>query len=717
MTHHELILEGLTCAGCAAKIEQAAKEKEGVSDASLNFSTQRLYIDSETEQERLRAEIQDLVNSIEDGITVLSPAAANSRLLPENAEEEESGRRSRRSRRSNRNSEEHYIKMTLLAGVAMGVLAMSVAQAQPLFSALLFGLGILFAGWKVLSRGVKSIVKFRFTENALMTIAIVAAFAIGEFFEALMVVVLFSIGELLEDYAVNKSRRDIEKLSEIRPDTALVLRGGEKISVPAESVGIGESIVINPHERIPLDCKVTEGQSDVDSSALTGESMPYDVSAGSELLSGMMNGDGTLTAVTTKLASDSAASRIIALVSDSAARKGKAEGFVSKFARIYTPIVVILAVLIAAVPPLLSLLPWSESLMRSLTFLVASCPCAIVISVPLAFFSAIGGAAKLGVLVKGSKFVEIIAKADAAAFDKTGTITKGKPSVTDVSVFGGATEQEVLSLAAAAEGSSSHPIAFAIEEKAEELGVDVPPAVNVKERGGFGVECEIEGEYVLCGSKALLEQAGVDCTDATEGQSVFVSRAGRLIGTITVLDTIAPQSAAAVRELKALGVNDIKMLTGDNSGIAQRVAREAGIDSFAASLLPEDKVTEIEKMKSSGKTVLFAGDGINDAPVLAAADCGIAMGLGSAAAIEAADTVLSAGNIGVLPAAVSHSRRAMRTVKGNIAFAIAVKAAVLILAALGLAPMWAAVFADVGVTLIAVAIASSLRFPRRGVSR
>ena len=527
-----------------------------------------------------------------------------------------------------------------------------------------------------------------------------------------MVAVLYRIGEWLEDKAVDNSRRSIEALAGIRPDTANVKRSTGMAVVRAEEVEPGETILIRPHERIPLDCIVTDGASDIDSSALTGESLPITAEPGSELLSGMMNGDGSLTARVTNNYENSAAARIISLVTESAENKGNAEKFVTRFAVVYTPIVVGLALLIAVVPPLLGMGGFREFILRSLTFLVASCPCAIVISVPLAFFSSIGGASKFGVLVKGGNFAEQLAKARAIAFDKTGTVTEGKPEVNDIAAGEGFTSEEAAQMAAAAEINSIHPYAQAIKEYAGAVS-DITGYRNYSELAGHGVMCEkSDGSVILCGGGKLMKKYGVEIPNGKKAQA-YVACDGKLAGSIFISDSPKAGVQSTIADMKKLGVDEIKMLTGDGYENAEQVAQSVGIDKFRAEMLPENKVEAIEEMKSRGMVTAFVGDGINDAPVLASADVGIAMGLGSGAAIEAADMVLSSNNLSTLPRAIKHFRQTMGIIRFNIAFALAVKAAVLIAAAFGYAPMWAAVFADVGVCLICVANASRLIEPKK----
>ena len=724
-------LENLDCAGCAAKAEAAVNKAPWIEKATVDFMNKRLTVHLSDINPNADEDIQKIIDSVLVGVNVVlyegeSSAEAIKRSRKKHGASEvcdccdddgcehsqEHGHSHEHGGEDNEKTMFVTTVMALLAG-AVGIAAHFISfPAHETVSAVGYIAAILFAGYDVMINGVKSIFRLRLDESALMAIAMVAAAVLGEFFEGAMVAVLYRIGEWLEDKAVDNSRESIEALAEIRPDTANVRRNTGVRVVRAEEVEIGETILIRPHERVPLDCIVTEGNSDIDSSALTGESLPVSAEPGSELLSGMMNGDGSLTARVTNNYENSAAARIISLVTESAENKGSAEKFVTRFAVVYTPIVVGLAAIIAVVPPLLGFGTFREFIFRSLTFLVASCPCAIVISVPLAFFSSIGGASKFGVLVKGGNFAEQLAKARAIAFDKTGTVTEGKPKMHEVVSGEGFTADEAAQLAAAAEINSSHPYAQAIRNYAGEVK-NITKYKNYTELAGHGVSCEdSKGKQILCGGAKLMEKYGVAIPDEAKAQA-YVSYDGRLAGSILISDSPKQGVERTIAELKALGADQVTMLTGDGFDSAKQVAERVGIDTFRAGLLPENKVEAVEEMKANGLITAFVGDGINDAPVLAAADVGVAMGLGSGAAIEAADIVLSSNNLGTLPRAIKHFRRTMGIIKFNIAFALLFKAAVLIAAAFGYAPMWAAVFADVGVCLICVANASRLIEPKK----
>ena len=724
-------LENLDCAGCAAKAEAAVNKAPWIEKATVDFMNKRLTVHLSDINPNADRDIQKIIDSVLVGVNVVlyegedaANALKHSRRKHcdseacdccDDDENEHSHEQGHSHGHGGEENEKLMLVTTILALIAGAVGIASHFIDFPhheIVSAVGYIGAIVFAGYDVVLKGVKSILKKRLDESALMAIAMVAAAILGEFFEGAMVAVLYRIGEWLEDKAVDNSRESIEALAEIRPDTANVRRSTGVKVVRAEEVEIGETILIRPHERIPLDCIVTEGNSDIDSSALTGESLPISAEPGSELLSGMMNGDGSLTARVTNNYENSAAARIISLVTESAENKGSAEKFVTRFAVVYTPIVVGLAFVIAILPPLLGFGSFREFIFRSLTFLVASCPCAIVISVPLAFFSSIGGASKFGVLVKGGNFAEQLARARAIAFDKTGTVTEGKPKVHEVASGEGFSEKEAAQLAAAAEINSSHPYAQAIRDYAGTVE-NITEYKNYTELAGHGVSCEnAEGKRILCGGAKMMKKYGIAVPEGTNAQA-YVACDGRLAGSIFISDSPKEGVKKTIAELKALGADQVTMLTGDGFSSAKQVADSVGIDSYRAELLPENKVEAIEEMKAKGLITAFVGDGINDAPVLAAADVGIAMGLGSGAAIEAADMVLSSNHLGTLPRAIRHFRRTMGIIKFNMGFSLLFKAAVLIAATFGYAPMWAAVFADVGVCLICVANASRLIQPKK----
>lgn len=673
------ILENLNCAHCAGKIEAKIADTEGYDGVSFNFATKQLRFYSE--KENTLTEIQQICDSIEDSVTVRD--AKQAAPAPE-------------KKRVNLD------RIFLIAAAVLGVAALGLhlaAHDAAWANYAVLGLSLAatgFAGYEVFWKGVKNAVKLRIDETVLITIAVIAAFILGEYVEAAMVTILFSLGELIEDVAVNASRRDIEKLSQIRPDTAILLSHGREVEVAAEDVPIGATIVVKPHERIPLDGVIAEGSASLDLSALTGESVPVQVSKGDEVLSGAMNGDSLLKITTSKAFGDSTAARILRLVEDAAAQKGKSERFISRFAKVYTPVVVGLAVLIAVLPPLLGLGSFPDWIYKALCVLVASCPCAIVISVPLAYYSGIGAASRAGVLIKGGKYLEALAAADAFAFDKTGTLTEGRLRVEQVCAEDGYTQAQVLTLAAACEHYSSHPIALAIKERAG----DAPTLENYSEIAGCGTSADYNGKRLSVGNERLL--GGAVPAQYKGKAAVYVVYDGALIGAVLLSDTVRAEAKDTLGALKRLGVKRLFMLTGDSEQNAAAVAGAVGADSYRAALMPEDKLRIVTEQKKTAKALCFVGDGINDAPVLSASDCGVAMGLGSEAAIEAADAVLSAGNLSALPTAVRIARKTMNTIRANIIFALVIKAAVIVLACFGLATMWMSVLADTGVSVLCV---------------
>ena len=556
------------------------------------------------------------------------------------------------------------------------------------------GLAAILSGYGVFLDGLKNLVRLNFTENVLMSIAVIVAFCLGEFGEAAAVAILFNLGERAEEIAERRSRRSITALTEMRPDTARVLRDGAEQIVSPASVAVGETVVVNPYERIPLDGVITEGSSYIDNAALTGESVPVEAAPGDSVLSGGVNGSAKLTLRVTRAFEDSTASRILRMIEESSARKGKAEKLITRFARVYTPIVLVLAILVAVLPPLFGLGAFSVWLYRALTMLVASCPCALVISVPLGFFAGIGVESTNGMLIKGGKYLETLAKADTVVLDKTGTITTGALSVSSVWTAKGVSEQMLLRFAASAESLSTHPVAKAIREAAG----DAPEAEDIREIAGRGIEAVVEGKKLLAGRSTFLKENGVDVSQLPPC-TVAIAADGRVIGGITLADTVKPDSAAAVADMKKTGIRQVVMLTGDNEAAARAVAAQVGVTDYRAGLLPQDKAQAVEAMQG---TRVFVGDGVNDAPVLAAADCGVAVGLGSQAAIETADAVLSSGSLSLLPRAIRLARRSMNVIRFNIVFALATKAAVLLCIPFGFVPMWVGVFADVGVTALTV---------------
>ncbi len=580
----------------------------------------------------------------------------------------------------------------------------------PLFSQgkiILFGVAYLIAGRAVLLHAVKNICGGKvFDEAFLMSVASLGAICIGDLAEGTAVMIFYQLGELFQDLAVGRSRRSITKLMDIRPDRANLQVDGRWEFCAAQDVPVDALILIRAGERIPLDGMVVEGKSQLDTSALTGESMPRFVSPGKMVMSGYVNQTGTLTVRVTKPFGESTASKILKLAEHASSNKAKTEQFITRFARYYTPVVVLIAVIIAVFPPLLTLGNWKDYLYRALTFLVISCPCALVISVPMGFFAGIGCASKNGILVKGGNYLEALADTDTVVFDKTGTLTKGRFQVVKV-ISEGMKQDKVLEYAAYAEQFSSHPIATALRNEYGE-DFDSKRIGMVTEQAGHGVKAFVDGHIILVGSIEMMREEAIQIPPINAGSStvVYVAMNNRLLGIILVGDTPKPESATALKALRDQGICHTVMLTGDQQSVAEEIARKVGVDEVRADLLPDGKVAEIERIISSkvrkGK-VIFIGDGINDAPVLARADVGIAMGgIGTDAAIEAADVVIMDDQLNRLPLAIWIARRTRKIVIQNIIFSLGVKVIILTLGAAGFASMWAAVFADVGVALLAV---------------
>ena len=567
----------------------------------------------------------------------------------------------------------------------------------------------LIIGWDIVYKAVRGMINGQvFDENFLMTIATFGAFGIGEYSEAVAVMLFYQVGELFQNYAVNRSRQSITELMDICPEYANIEKDGELIQADPDDVEVGDMIVIKPGERIPLDGIVISGESMVDTSALTGESVPRRVEAGSEIISGCINESGVLRVEVTKEFDDSTVARILELVENASSKKAKVENFITRFARYYTPAVVIAAAALALVPPLIFGASFGSWIQRACIFLVISCPCALVISVPLSFFGGIGAASRNGVLVKGSNYLEALAQMDTIVFDKTGTLTKGEFKVAEICPSG-MSEEELLRLAALAEHYSNHPISLSIRDAYEKSGgrLNLSSIGKNEEISGRGVRTEIDGSTVLAGNGRLMEMEGISYEECESiGTVVYLAKDGVFAGTIVISDTVKEHAAQAIRDLKQAGVRKTVMLTGDRKAVGEAVAKKLGLDEVFTELLPADKVAQVEKLlagQAEGRKLAFVGDGINDAPVLTRADIGIAMGsMGSDAAIEAADVVLMDDDPAKISVIVRISRKTLAIVKQNIVFALGVKALVLVLGAFGMANMWEAVFADVGVSVIAI---------------
>ena len=593
-----------------------------------------------------------------------------------------------------------------LARILAAAILTTVAWALPLqgvLRLLAFAVPYLAAGWDVLYAALRNILRGQvFDEQFLMSIATLGAFAIGEYPEAAGVMIFYQVGELFQSIAVGKSRKSIAALMDIRPDYAVVLREGEEITVSPEEVAPGETLLVRPGEKIPLDGEILEGQTTVNNAALTGESLPVDRSAGDRVLSGSINLSGVIRMRAESRYGESTVARILELVENASEKKARAESFITRFARYYTPCVVLGAVLLALLPPLLFHGAWGQWINRALIFLMVSCPCALVVSVPLSFFGGIGRAARDGILVKGANYLEALAGVDTVVFDKTGTLTRGSFTVNAIHPSGGS-EAALLELAAAAESYSSHPVAESILA-AYGRPVDKSRIGDIREIAGKGLCAVIDGATCYAGNGALMEEAGASWRDChLTGTAVHLSRGSDYLGHIVISDEIKPDAREAIVRLKALGVKKTVMLTGDTERVAAAVGAALGIDEVHAQLLPAEKVERVESLLAAGARLAFVGDGINDAPVLTRADVGVAMGaLGSDAAIESADVVLMDDKPAKLPLAIGIARKTMGIVRQNIGFALAVKAAILILSAAGLTNMWIAIFGDVGVMVLAI---------------
>ncbi len=672
-------LEDLDCAVCAGEMEEAVRKIPGVLSADVSYFNQTLTIEcDESDISRIMKRAVKVCRRIEPDCKIDGGTADRGKILD--------------------------IVRIVFSSVLL--LAAHIYGTRGLLGGYLCIISCLAAGYEVIWKALRNIIHGRiFDENFLMTVASVGAIIIGKPGEAAAVMIFYSLGELLEDIAAGKSRRSISALLNIRPDKANVLRGGDIISVLVETVEVGETILVRAGEKIPIDGVIIEGNSSVDTSSVSGESIPRDVTENDRVFSGSINCSGTLKIRTECRSEDSTAAKIIGMVRQAQTKKARTESFISNFARYYTPAVCAFSLLVAVVPVLLGG-NLSEWIYRALLCLVVSCPCALVVSVPLSFFGAIGSAAKHGVLFRGSSVIENLSKSDTVVFDKTGTLTTGKFTVTDIRPSGGADRSTLLEYAAAAESASSHPIALSITEAyGGELSAELISAENRVELAGMGISAVYRGVNILAGNLRLMEKYGIEAEEnSCAGTSVYIAADGKYMGSLIISDTLRPNAKDALDSLSRVGIRKKVMLTGDGEITAKAMAAESGINEVHHSLLPQDKVNELEKImeRASGK-VIYVGDGINDAPVLARADVGAAMGaMGSDIAIETADAVIMDDDISKLSSAIDISRFSVRIAKENIIIAIGTKAAIILLASLGIANMWAAVFADVGVLILAV---------------
>ncbi len=678
-------LENLDCANCGAKIESRINAMDGVSDAVLTFATMQLRVTA-PDHNGLAEKMMQTARAVEPDIAIISPEEA--KKAPKKEE-----------------SNKKAIAQLILGAVCMALgLALSHFGApMPAYLAV-YLIGYVILGREVVWTAVRNLTSGHvFDENFLMSVATIGAFLVGDFAEAVGVMLFFQIGELFEHIAVEKSRSQIMDAVDMRPETVQWEHDGKVETIPAEEAEVEDILVVRPGDRIPLDGVVVEGESFLDTSAVTGEPVPVRVQKGDELVSGCVNTSGLLRMQVTKPLSESMVTRILDAVENAAASKPKIDRFITKFARVYTPIVVAIAVLTAVIPSLVTG-NWMHWIYTALTFLVISCPCALVLSVPLAYFAGIGTASKSNILFKGGISLEALADVKAVALDKTGTITKGTFTVTALEPAEGLNEQELLQLAAACETSSTHPIGVSVVTEAGERGLDVPQPHDIKEVAGHGICAVVDGAQLLCGGKKLMDSYHVELPQlsAAGGATVvYLARDGKFAGRICISDTIKEDAVAALAKMKQQGVVSA-MLTGDAQESAKAIAAEAGVQDVHAQLLPQDKVSCLQSIREKYGPVMFVGDGINDAPVLAGADVGAAMGTGADAAIEAADVVFMTGELSAIPKAIALAKKTARIAKQNIVFALVIKIAVMILGLLGIASMWLAVFADTGVAILCV---------------
>jgi Zn2+/Cd2+-exporting ATPase len=730
----KLILSGLTCANCANKIETRVNNLDGVKEANLNFTTSTLIIeaDGSKEENDIILEAKGIINKLEPEVKVYNKDKGNVDLenlnrctdevcsISENNSDKDNhnhsshGDHGHTSHEGHSHSHEHThseqitLKENLRLIIGAVIFAISIfLNKESAIAIVLFVVSYLLIGGNVILTAIKNILRGEvFDENFLMTIATLGAFFIGEYPEGVAVMLFYEVGELFQSYAVNRSRKSITSLMNIRAEYANVIRDEKEEKVNPETVNIDEVILVKPGERVPLDGVIIEGTSFVDTSALTGESVPREVSNGEDILAGFINTNGVLKIKVTKNFKESTVSRILELVENASNKKAPTEKFITKFARYYTPIVVFSAIALAVIPPLLIKdASFNEWLSRALIFLVVSCPCALVVSIPLGLFAGIGGASKKGILVKGGNYLEALKDINTVVFDKTGTLTKGVFRVTEVNNVN-IDREELVRVAAISESLSNHPIAQSIiKEYGKE--VDSKELSDYEEISGHGIKALLEGLEVLVGNYKLMEEFNINYNKINSiGTIVHVAVNNEYKGNIVISDEIKDGSKNAIEGLKSVGVTETIMLTGDNKNVAEKVASLVGVDKVYAELLPGDKVEKVEEIiknnKSEGK-VIFVGDGINDAPVLARADIGVAMGgIGSDAAIEAADVVLMKDDPEALVTAIKVARKTNKILWQNIIFSLGIKVLVLVLGAFGMANMWEAVFADVGVTVIAV---------------
>ncbi len=684
------IVEKLGCAHCAGKMEEQISHLPGVEAVNLTFATKQLRVWSD-DAKALLPQIQDICTSIEPDVKVVI--------------REDTVRAQKEAKKTKNNSEDNREYLELGIGIVLFIAGKIFESSKPVYSTACFLLAYLILGIKIVWTALRNISKGQvFDENFLMSIATIGAFGIGEYAEAVGVMLFYRIGELFEEKAVERSRSQIMDVIDMRPEVVnLVNEHGDVSVIDAEEAEIGDILLVRPGDRIPLDGVITDGETMIDTSPVTGEPVPISGFEGTEVTSGCLNTSGVIKIRVEKVLEESMVTRIMDSVENAAASKPKMDRFITRFSRVYTPFVVFMALATAIIPSIITG-NWTHWVYTALTFLVISCPCALVLSVPLAFFSGIGAGSKIGILFKGGAALETLKDITSVVMDKTGTITKGNFKVQDVVTFGDVTRNELLSLAASCEESSTHPIAKSIMEAAKEENISYKTAESAKEIAGHGSVIKLDGSEVLAGNKKLMNQyhiAGEYKETTSYGTEVFLAKDGVLIGAVVIADTLKDDAKSAIASLKAQKLHTV-MLTGDSESAANAIAEETGIDEVYSKLLPDEKLLKLQEQRTKHGAVMFVGDGINDAPVLAGADCGAAMGSGADAAIEAADVVFMTSSVEAIPQAIAIGKKASRIAWQNVVFALVVKALVMILGLLGFANMWMAVFADTGVAMLCV---------------
>ena len=684
------IVEKLGCAHCAGKMEEQISHLPGVEAVNLTFATKQLRVWSD-DAKALLPQIQDICTSIEPDVKVVI--------------REDTVRAQKEAKKVKNNSEDNREYLELGIGMVLFIAGKIFESSKPVYSTACFLLAYLILGIKIVWTALRNISKGQvFDENFLMSIATIGAFGIGEYAEAVGVMLFYRIGELFEEKAVERSRSQIMDVIDMRPEVVnLVNEHGDVSVIDAEEAEIGDILLVRPGDRIPLDGVITDGETMIDTSPVTGEPVPISGFEGTEVTSGCLNTSGVIKIRVEKVLEESMVTRIMDSVENAAASKPKMDRFITRFSRVYTPFVVFMALATAIIPSIITG-NWTHWVYTALTFLVISCPCALVLSVPLAFFSGIGAGSKIGILFKGGAALETLKDITSVVMDKTGTITKGNFKVQDVVTFGDVTRNELLSLAASCEESSTHPIAKSIMEAAKEENISYKTAESAKEIAGHGSVIKLDGSEVLAGNKKLMNQyhiVGEYKETTSYGTEVFLAKDGVLIGAVVIADTLKDDAKSAIASLKAQKLHTV-MLTGDSESAANAIAEETGIDEVYSKLLPDEKLLKLQEQRTKHGAVMFVGDGINDAPVLAGADCGVAMGSGADAAIEAADVVFMTSSVEAIPQAIAIGKKASRIAWQNVVFALVVKALVMILGLLGFANMWMAVFADTGVAMLCV---------------